>query len=50
MNISFLQVRAISNYVGERDKTKWQIKQAIENLNNVLLKLVGKLYIQSNKR
>lgn len=35
-NIPFLQLRAISNFVGERDKSKWQIKQAIENLNTVL--------------
>ena len=44
MNIPFMQVRAISNYVGERDKTKWQIKLAIDNLNDVLLKLIDKLY------
>ncbi|HYF31360.1 MAG TPA: futalosine hydrolase [Chitinophagaceae bacterium] len=30
--IPFLQLRAISNYVGERNKSKWQIGQAIHNL------------------
>jgi futalosine hydrolase len=30
--IPFLQIRAISNKVGVRDKTKWKIKTAIENL------------------
>ncbi len=38
---SFLQVRSISNYVGERDKTKWKMKDAIENLNNELAKLIN---------
>ncbi len=44
MNIPFLQVRAISNYTGERDKEKWKIKEAIENLNQALLKYIDKLY------
>jgi len=30
--IPFLQLRTISNYVGERDKSKWQMKLALENL------------------
>ncbi len=34
--VTFLQLRAISNKVGVRDKTKWKIKEAIENLNNTL--------------
>ena len=44
MNIPFLQIRAISNYIGERDKTQWQIKEAITNLNQTILKYVDKLY------
>ncbi len=43
-NIPFLQIRAISNYVGERDKSKWQIKEAIAALNQNLLKYTEKLY------
>jgi futalosine hydrolase len=31
--IPFLQLRSISNYIGERDKKKWNIKEAILNLN-----------------
>ncbi|MCD2423501.1 futalosine hydrolase [Niabella pedocola] len=31
-NQPFLQVRAVSNYVGERDKTQWALKAAIANL------------------
>lgn len=44
MNIPFLQMRAISNYIGERDKTKWKITEAIGNLNQTVLKYVDKLY------
>ncbi len=38
--INFLQLRAISNHVGERDKSKWEIKNAISNLNYELIKLI----------
>jgi futalosine hydrolase len=38
-NIPFLQIRAISNYVGERNKKKWKMKEAIANLNNELIGL-----------
>jgi len=39
--IPYLQIRSISNYIGERDKSKWKIKLAIENLNQHLLKHVA---------
>ncbi len=32
LDIPFIQIRAISNYVGERDKTKWKISEALNNL------------------
>ncbi|MFM6924696.1 MAG: futalosine hydrolase [Ferruginibacter sp.] len=41
--IPFLQIRSISNLVGERDKTKWKIKEAIENLNHELATLITQL-------
>lgn len=41
--IPFLQVRAISNVVGERDKTRWKLEQSISNLNNQLPLLVNKI-------
>jgi futalosine hydrolase len=44
--IPFIQLRSISNYVGERDKTKWQIDLAIENLTIELLKLINELSLQ----
>ncbi len=43
-NIPFIQIRAISNYVGERNKANWKIKESIASLNEVLLKYVDKLY------
>ncbi len=42
-NIPFMQVRSVSNYVGERDKTKWLIKEAIDTLNTELSKLINEL-------
>jgi futalosine hydrolase len=42
--IPFLQVRAISNYIGERNKANWKIKEAIDNLNQTLVKYIDKLY------
>lgn len=41
--INFLQLRSISNTVGERNKEKWKIKEAITNLNVELKKLVENL-------
>jgi futalosine hydrolase len=37
---NFLQLRSISNKVGERDKSKWKLKESIENLNKELLKII----------
>lgn len=36
----FLQLRAVSNMVGERDKSKWNIAAAVHNLNNHLQEIV----------
>lgn len=35
--IPFVQIRGISNYVGEQDKQLWEISLAVKNLNNVIL-------------
>lgn len=43
LNIPFIQLRAVSNYVGERNKAKWKIREAIYNLNTVLLTYIDKL-------
>lgn len=41
--IPFLQIRAISNYIGERNKKNWKIKEAIGNLNSEIINLMNNL-------
>ncbi len=38
--IPFLQLRSISNRVGDRDKNNWKMKEAIQHLNDELNELV----------
>ena len=38
--IPFLQIRSVSNWVGERDRTKWKMKEALENLGTELIKTI----------
>ncbi|MBP7558590.1 MAG: futalosine hydrolase, partial [Chitinophagaceae bacterium] len=37
--IPFLQLRAVSNQVGVRDKSRWQLTASIESLNKKLIEL-----------
>ncbi|WP_290791223.1 futalosine hydrolase [Flavihumibacter sp. UBA7668] len=39
-NIPFMQLRSVSNLVGERNKKKWNLPLAIDNLNKVLVRLL----------
>ncbi|MCF6241469.1 MAG: futalosine hydrolase [Bacteroidales bacterium] len=39
-NIPVIQIRSISNYVEERDKTKWDIPLAIKNLNRFIFSFI----------
>jgi futalosine hydrolase len=41
--IAFLQLRSVSNDVGVRDKTKWDIRLAISRLNEELVSLLARL-------
>lgn len=41
--IPFLEIRAISNYIEPRNKSKWDIPLAIENLNNIVTELLNTL-------
>lgn len=43
-NIPFIQIRAVSNYIGERNKANWKISEAITNLNQAILKYADRLY------
>lgn len=40
-HVPFAQIRAVSNYIEPRDKTKWQMGLAIHNLNNWLIKFLN---------
>jgi futalosine hydrolase len=42
--VPFLQIRAVSNTVGDRNRANWQIDLAINNLNDVLKSLMPRLY------
>jgi len=42
-NIPFIQLRTVSNYVGVRDKSQWQIEKAVKNLCGQLELLISKL-------
>lgn len=43
-NTAFLQIRAISNLVAERNKANWKMGEAIENLNETIIQYIDKLY------
>ena len=43
LHIPFIQIRSVSNYVGERNKAKWKMKEAIYNLNETLLQYLDAL-------
>jgi futalosine hydrolase len=40
-HIPFIQLRAVSNYVGERDKNKWKMIEAMTVLNEKLRRILG---------
>ena len=41
VNVSCIQIRAVSNYVEKRDRSKWNIPLAITNLNKVLIDFIN---------
>jgi len=41
--IPFLQIRSVSNVIGERDKSKWKLEEAGKILHNTLVSLLQKL-------
>jgi futalosine hydrolase len=41
--VNFIEIRAISNYVETRDKSKWNIPLATENLSNELVQIIESL-------
>lgn len=45
--IPFLQIRGISNMVGERDKSKWKINEAINSASDACIGLINNLMTKS---
>jgi futalosine hydrolase len=41
--IPFIQLRSVSNYIAERNKKNWNMKESIMNLNTELIKLLFQL-------
>ena len=41
--IPFLQLRAVSNYIGERNKKNWNMNESIANLNIELIKMIERI-------
>ncbi len=39
--VPFVQIRSISNYIGERNKKKWDMNESIANLNVALTTLIN---------
>ncbi|HJS53967.1 MAG TPA: hypothetical protein VJ765_05465, partial [Chitinophagaceae bacterium] len=39
----FVQIRSISNYIGERNKQKWNMMDSIINLNKALTTIITSL-------
>jgi futalosine hydrolase len=43
--IPFIQIRGISNMVGERDKTNWKIPESLLAANNACINLINKIQL-----
>lgn len=41
---SFIQIRALSNYIGERDKSKWEFEKTLKNLTSTVVLYIDQLY------
>ena len=41
--VPFIQIRAVSNYIAERNKKNWNMKESIINLNIALMRLLNNL-------
>jgi futalosine hydrolase len=47
LSVPFIQIRAVSNYVGERNKAKWKMQEAIYNLNESVMHYLDALSTQA---
>jgi futalosine hydrolase len=48
--VPFLEIRAVSNCIEPRDKSKWNIPLALENLANEIFEFLNNLQLQTNKK
>lgn len=39
--VPFIQLRAVSNYIAERNKKKWNMQESVSNLNRELINLIN---------
>jgi futalosine hydrolase len=37
------QIRSISNYIEKRDKSRWNVKLALDNLNKSLMEIIREI-------
>lgn len=44
-NIPCAQVRSVSNYIEERDKSRWNVKLALDNLNKTLHAIIKEISV-----
>ena len=43
--LPFLQIRAVSNKIGDRDKKRWNINGSVDLLNETIISLINKLQL-----
>jgi len=41
--IPFIQIRAVSNFIGERNKSNWKLAEAIQRINENVIILINKI-------
>ncbi|NQU85864.1 MAG: futalosine hydrolase [Mariniphaga sp.] len=46
LGVSFIEIRAISNYIEPRDSSKWNIPLALENLSSSVLKILNEIKVE----
>lgn len=44
-NVPFIHLRAVSNIVGERDKQRWRMQQAVRNLGEEIINCIKRLSV-----
>ena len=44
-NIPFLQIRSVSNYIAERNKKNWDMKNSIKHLNDALISFLQNIHL-----